>query len=360
MSANTQDIQFESLDTFKLPSLRLSTLGVLGIVFVFGVITLLFLPVLHVGDGSLFVTVIVICMVAAATVAIMKNNAIKRRNEDALRAFAAANGMSYLAGSKEIDTVGSLFGIGDTRSRGHILAGSLEGLPFMSYEYFYYTGSGKNRTQHDAMVVEFTLPRVLPQFVIDSQLEDVIPVSFDKSQKIELEGDFHKYFDLYAPDTYGVSALTLLAPDTMEVLMEHAALCDIEVVQNKLFFYWPVPAGSRGQYEKLFGTARAVLQKLGSKLTKDDIYGTQSQAQIHAQPNSQGVRLKQSKIGLFVVGIFILYIVMQFVRGTHFAPLGGLFMGLFWVGIVGWAVFASIKQTRLKQEYLQRYQSKKL
>ncbi len=66
--------------------------------------------------------------------------------------------------------------------------------------------------------------------IIDSLVEEgngnssTLPIIFDRSQRLVLEGDFYKYFMLYAPDTYGITALTIIAPDAMEILMRHATL----------------------------------------------------------------------------------------------------------------------------------------
>lgn len=223
-----------------------------------------------------------------------------------------------------------LFSVGTSINAQHIIQGSFDMLPFAVYEYRYEVGIGKHRRFFDAMIMEITLPRVLPHLLIDSELEDVVPIVFDKSQKIELEGDFHKYFDLYAPDSYGVSALTILAPDVMQVLMEHTALCDVEIVQNKLYFYWPTPATSKRDYVQIFETAQAVISKLGKRLTEDNIFTTAEQALIHANPTSSGVRLKNSKT---------FWIAILLVLGYPFvAQVGGSFM-LSRFGILGSLLF---------------------
>lgn len=324
---------------------------------IIGLLASTIVPALALGShSSVGVAIVLVITGVLLVLALVRYNRVHKQNKAALTAFAAQNNMAYQPKNGDIDTSGALFSEGHSRRVIDELSGIINELPFRSYAYYYTTGSGKNQQTHDAMVMEITLPRVVPQFVIDSQIESVVPLSFDKSQKIELEGDFHKYFDLYAPDTYGVSALTLLAPDTMEVLMQHAALCDIEIVQNKLFFYWPVPAGNREQYEQLFTTAQAVLGKIGKKLATGNIYGTQSQAQIHAQPNGQGVRLRQSKAGIIMVSVIVLlYIAAQFAGETPFSGIAAVFILLFWGVFFIWIIASGAKQARLKREYLNRY-----
>lgn len=279
-----------------------------------------------------------------------------RQNQAVLAKFAAMNDMTYQTSDRNISLNGTIFEEGHDKKRKNIFNGVLNGLPFQAYAYYYTTGSGKNSRTHDTMVFEITLSRVLPQFVIDSQLEAVVPIVFDKSQKIELEGDFHKYFDLYAPDTYGISALTVLAPDAMETLMEKAVLCDIEVIQNKLFFYFPAPPIKRTQYETMFSTVETVLNKLGKKLNQDDIFATPSQAKVHAFASNSGVRLKRTKVGLVVGSVFVLYFASQIILGaTNRGGLNAIIISIFWLGLVGWILTSVYKQTKLKKEYMERY-----
>lgn len=347
-----QNVDYSPLDSIKQQTVHL------GIIFAgFG----LFFAYVFIlmANYRIFLIPLILASVVLVIYGIKKWNDTNAANNRAMSDFAAVNNMAYEANDiGRVNAYGSLFDQGHSKSTTRVLSGMLSGLPFRCFEYCYETGSGKNRRTYDAMVMEITLPRVLPQFVIDSQLEDVMPVAFDKSQKIELEGDFHKYFDLYAPDTYGVSALTILAPDAMEVLMHHAALCDIEVVQNKLFFYWPTPAKTKIQYEEIFTTTQATIAKLGKKLTQDNIFGSVSQAQMHAVPGASGVRLKRSKIGFVVVGVIVLYVIAQFTENTQLSGIGLSFIGLFWVSFIGWSIFSSAKRTRLRQEYLRRYRSK--
>lgn len=351
-----QNFDFSSLDSLRPQSVHIgATMASIGLFAGFVFVTLSARSALW-----LIVAFVMLAgLVAAVVYIVLQWRKTEIHNEDLMHDFALKNNMAYEPKFAGMNQFGTLFDQGHSKKTTRVLSGLIADLPFHCFEYYYETGSGKSRRSYDAMVMEVTLPRVLPQFVIDSQLEDVMPIVFDKSQKIELEGDFHKYFDLYAPDTYGISALTILAPDAMEELMQHAALCDIEVVENKLLFYWPAPAKTKSQYEEIFNTAQAVITKLGKKLTQADIFGTKAQAQIHAQPGASGVRLRRSKIGFAVTVGIVLYFMAQFTEHTRFSSLGLAFIGLFWASFIGWIAFSSVKRASLKSEYLKRYRSKR-
>lgn len=273
-----------------------------------------------VGIGTMFYVIfmfIVVVIVMFVSILSFQN---RKHNTEALTSFANANRWQY-SEKLEFDggyKAGSLFQHGHSKSLNCKIDGKLLGLPFALFTYKYSTGSGKNESDYESQVMELKLPRKLPHMIIDSLVEDgensrsTLPINFAKSQKISLEGDFHKYFDLYAPDKYGITALTILAPDAMEALMHHAALCDIEIIDNKLYFYWPATPEKRSDYEEIFKTVEEVLEQTGGKLIKDDVFATYSQAQIHSSQTVQGARLKRSYVpqilsGIVSVGVFVLY-----------------------------------------------------
>jgi hypothetical protein len=243
----------------------------------------------------------------------MLHGTIVKVNKRVLEQFASSNGLTYAERQIVGKWPGTIFSIGNARSATNVIQGQFLDLPFATYKYSYITGSQKNTKYFDLQVVEFTLPRSIPQFVIDSLVEpgnangsiSTLPIRFKESQRINLEGDFSTYFALYAPDQYGISALTILAPDVMHVLMEHAATCDIEIVNNKLYFYWPDVALSRAQYEKIFLVASHILQEIKDKITKSDIYKTTEQAALHTESTANGVLLKKSLLKSVILKLVI-------------------------------------------------------
>ena len=64
-----------------------------------------------------------------------------------------------------------------------------------------------------------------------------LPVSLRKDQVLSLEGDFDKYFTLYAPKDYERDALYIFTPDLMTLLIDNAHSFDAEVVDNRLYIY---------------------------------------------------------------------------------------------------------------------------
>ena len=83
------------------------------------------------------------------------------------------------------------------------------------------------------------LPKIFPQIVLDSNKNyphriGIMPTSIRSDQKVDLEGDFSDYFDLYAPLGLQLSALTVLAPNFMQILKDSAMMFDVEFYGNEL------------------------------------------------------------------------------------------------------------------------------
>lgn len=294
-----------------------------------------------------------------------KFDKITQFNETVLATFAQQNNSTF---QKIVDDdcnsySGSIFQIGHSKRASYLMRQDDTDLPFKFYTYNYKTGSGKSKRSYKLQVMEITLPRKLPHMVIDSLVEDgnssgssTLPITFDSSQKISLEGDFHKYFDLYAPDTYGVSALTVLAPDAMEILMRYAVLCDIEIIDNKMYFYWSKIAITTDDYKQMFGCVYAVLKELRNKLIGDDIFSTPSQARVHTAADTTGARLERQKLRWgALTGIFIFILYMGARIESQFRAWFIIASAIMIAGMLILAIFKGIRRRRLKDEILKRY-----
>lgn len=274
--------------------------------FMNGSLEKLVVPLWLLGGAAIFLT---------ARVAIQKND---QKCNAAIAQFAIDNSFDFQEKNLAVSEVGTLFTYGDSRSERKVITGNMNGYPLKLSNYRYSTGSGKSRRTNEVRVLRLTLPRKLPHMVIDCLVEpgehvnSVLPISFDRSQRIELEGDFPEYFALYAPDKYAISALSIIAPDAMDTLLRMHSLCDIEIIDNYIYFYWPDESMSREQYENIFATVSAIIDEIGKKLSKSNIFASESQAKVHSEPAKPGVRLKKNS-GLLGAAIFFACIFYTFI-----------------------------------------------
>ena len=150
--------------------------------------------------------------------------------------------MSYLPGLQSPGLPGMIFNVGS--SRGPRATSSAASTPrFVEFaNYQYTTGSGKNRTTHRWGYVAIKLDVPLPHIVLDATSNNSLfgsnlPATFDKDQRLSLEGDFDEHFALYCPEGYEHDALYLFTPDIMARFIDNAAALDVEIVDDWLFLY---------------------------------------------------------------------------------------------------------------------------
>lgn len=181
--------------------------------------------------------------------------------------FAQANGMTWYPEAKNPALPGLIFGLGHGRVARDIVRGDRPRLvEFANYRY--KTGSGKNETTHTWGYVAVRLTSPLPNIVLDatgnnSFLGSNLPRSFDRGQRLSLEGDFDRYFALYCPEGYERDALYLFTPDIMARFVDHAAELDVEIVDDWLFLYGrrEIVTLDAATWAWLFATVRALTDK---------------------------------------------------------------------------------------------------
>lgn len=230
-----------------------------------------------------------------------------------LLGFTTSNGFTLQANTYAIHKDGSIFSVGDNPSESNIITGIYRGFDFELLQHKYWTGSGKNRTQHGLTLLNLKLPKKVPHIVIDSKIEDataysgsVLPVMFSRDQKLTLEGDFSKYFDVYSPRNYQVSALALMTPDVMQTFLTKLHQVDIELINDRLYIYDPDLMNSAEQIQDMFEAADAIIDEWSDKLKRANIYATKHQEQINIGEKTETVKLKRGGLIATIVGVIII------------------------------------------------------
>jgi hypothetical protein len=192
-----------------------------------------------------------------------------------LREFARVNNLSYRDNVPYEDRPGLIFHEGHTKVFVDLITASNRDFSEIG-NYQYETGGGKSRTTHVVGFMRIHLPRRLPNMVLDAKQNNFfgkfsnLPTRFARNQKLELEGDFSKYFTLYAPAEYAVDALYVFTPDVMQALIESAHTYDCEVIDDNFYVY------KSGKFdltdETIFEELRAVAARLRTELTAQTDY----------------------------------------------------------------------------------------
>ncbi len=225
--------------------------------------------------------------------------------------FARANRMLFSPADSNPAYPGAIFGLGDSRQAIDHLR-NLDGRFFDFGNYRYTTGSGKNRSTRTWGYLAFQLERRLPNMVLDSTANNGffgsnLPATFDKDQILSLEGDFDRYFTLYAPKEYERDALYVFTPDLMALLIDEASPFDVEIIDDWMFVYSNTPfrTGDAALYARLF----RIMDTVGAKaLTQTDRYVDERVGNFTANIVApQGARLKRRvSVGAVILSVVFL------------------------------------------------------
>ena len=155
--------------------------------------------------------------------------------------FATRNGLFYSTTAIASPHPGSIFQTGSSRQiYERLWRTDSPSLDIGNYRYT--TGSGKHKQTHLWHYLALRLPRRLPHMVLDAKGNNSLfgsnlPVSFGKSQRLSLEGNFDQYFTLYCPREYETDALYVFTPDLMALLIDEAANLDVEIIDDWMLVY---------------------------------------------------------------------------------------------------------------------------
>ncbi|WP_402845035.1 hypothetical protein [Microbacterium sp. GXS0129] len=194
-----------------------------------------------------------------------------RRAQDAqwyrFSRFAAANGLEFHPYIPEPPLPGLLFRgrNGTDPASENVLRGMAPRVVEFG-DYAFTVSNGKSSTRVRRGYIAIRVDNLLPNIVLDAKGNDgpFGGLSLDRRQRLSLEGDFDRFFTLYCPTGYETDALYLFTPDIMLRLMTQAAVLDVELVDNWIFFYAnrSIPSMDPAVWAWLFSLVHAMLTKV--------------------------------------------------------------------------------------------------
>lgn len=230
--------------------------------------------------------------------------------------FASANGMKFIPNTKYPAHTGMIFNIGTNNMAEEQLI-SITGRYIEVANYSCEVGSGKNKHTADYGYVMLQLDRKLPNIVLDSHRNNNklfgmsvsnLPINFNKSQKLKLEGDFNSFFDLYVPKGFERDALYVFTPDLMQDFIIQSGSYDAEIIDDRLYIYSDAKfdLANPDKLKEIFN----IIDKVGSKtLSRTSMYVNESiQISSDSQAIIKSYHLKRSFpwIMIILTIIFIL------------------------------------------------------
>lgn len=249
----TRPIQKSELDSFRShPKYKIfvgkRATGLLGAFLTFVTLVFLFSLLSTLVEVGLPVWVIVtyLWLIPVLTLAGGWGSRLEaRRNEQRTYRqvmFAENNGISVIKTINTPQHQGMIFQDGHTKSSSDVYAGN-DGIPFEVGNYHFTIGHGRGSSTYDWGYICIGLKKELPNMMLDGKQNNKLlgitnlPKLLKRDQVLSLEGDFDKYFTLYAPKTYEQDALYVFTPDVMALMIDNAAPYDAEIIGNRLYVY---------------------------------------------------------------------------------------------------------------------------
>ncbi len=223
--------------------------------------------------------------------------------------FADDNNLQYLPAEVAPHFSGIIFNTGSQRRLfERFLADEFE-----IGNYRYTVRHGKSSTTYQYGYIRIALERHVAHMLLDAKSNNMnifgvnmsnLPVAINHNQTLSLEGDFDKYFTLYAPKEYERDAFYIFTPDLMALLIDEAAEFDVEVIDDQLFVYGKkFNLASQDTWQRL----SAIISTVGEKtISRTDFYADENigdrSKDIVAEP---GRRLRQEVPWYIIVAIIL-------------------------------------------------------
>ena len=168
--------------------------------------------------------------------------------------------------------------------------------------------------------LEVTLPYSLTNFYLDSHKDSRRrgPAAlYDKSQMISLEGNFDKYFQLFAPANSSTLVLSILSPDVMQTLIGASKRYDVELSGQQLRII-TLDKTSNLVSEPLLKAAKAIITELDHRALswkQNNIPNTKLTYRRGVTLKLVGIYLRRSRL---IISILVI-ILTTFLIGLGFA-----------------------------------------
>lgn len=294
---------------------------------------------------------------AGVTAAVIYGSGVGIKQRAKMKRFAEQNGATYSQDVAEPSMTGMIFDNGHSGVLNESLAFE-NGMEVGNYTYV--TGSGKYRASHQFSFIRVALSRNLPHMVLDAKSNNFfgssLPDAFGQDQRLSLEGDFDKYFDVYAPAGYATDALYVFTPDVMQTLIDEGTKYDMEIVGNELFIFkrGAFNLTSENQLSELLSIAGTIAEELKDQTRRyiDERAGdrpTVGEAVVGVPEVAvQGRRLKQRSPFLALI-FFALLVNAVVVPAILPQDIATVFVVIAWPAVllftVGW-VLANFVRSR--------------
>ncbi len=150
-----------------------------------------------------------------------------------VRTFAKKNNLHLLPQSKLVGLIPDTVRHADVHgvhAQGCTLP--VSGQQITVFDYSCAIGYGKHEEHITKGLAVLQLRGDYPHLFIDSK-KNGKNHQYAARQRVKLEGNFSKYFDIYMPEGSAAGSLTVFAPDMMQTILDSGKLFDVEINGNE-------------------------------------------------------------------------------------------------------------------------------
>lgn len=239
-----------------------------------------------------------------------------------LDGFARLNNMQFEFERRNVNYNGAIFSLGHRAVATDVLTvRSGRGIQIGNYRS--YPNASGDRFSFRGGYVVIELDRRMPHMIAIAKRKrklsgrQSIAPGILRGQILSLEGDFDKYFTLYAPREYERDALYVFTPDLMVLLIDRLASYDLEIVDNRLYIYSHTPFAMLDPrtHERLASIVQVVGRKAASQTLRYSDDRTPTGVDIVAPG---GLRLRRGiTIGTVVAIVYFALRVFASIHGVN-------------------------------------------
>ncbi len=208
------------------------------------------------------VAFIPVLIFTAALASIIVPFVAKRRYIRAVQAFALLNNLVAATDEELYGSIPANLQVSGAHSRkvsGYRF--TFGSVPAVLFDYWFTTGSGKSSQSFHYAIASMTLTKDFPHLYLDGKVNGSNS-QYEKEQRVELEGDFNKYFTLYMPEGSAAGALTVLSPDIMQTVIAQGQALDLEIDGHEAAASTAGYAFSRENFQRLVNCCNALSKEL--------------------------------------------------------------------------------------------------
>jgi hypothetical protein len=230
------------------------------------------IPKLNNTAGAIFLTVLIVAVTGIFIIPILLSpliykilkNIISKSGDSAIRLsnFAVKNGFSFRSGIKggnQFTKIGLSGVLGSTTHEvlaSNVISGTYNGVNFELFNPY---------SKGFYSILKITLVNKYPHIVLDSRANNPFVSNighfFTEDSRIHLEGNFDKYFKVYAKAP-AADTLRILSPDMMAIMIDSGHKYDIEIVENNLHVISNYKFSDEQGVKYFFDLADSLLDKL--------------------------------------------------------------------------------------------------